>query len=79
MSYTAKTQSAHRQDGGLQTLTLVDAREIIAEFHLMIRRKTEEGLITVHTATARGFASLLGCRLLLELHQALKAAVEAVD
>jgi transposase len=26
--------------------TLVEAREIIAEFHLMIRRKTEAGLIT---------------------------------
>ena len=25
--------------------TLVEAREIIAEFHLMLRRKTEEGLI----------------------------------
>jgi hypothetical protein len=25
--------------------TLIEAREIIAEFHLMIRRKTEAGLI----------------------------------
>ena len=41
--------------------TLVEAREIIAQFHLMIRRKTEAGLITwierAHAGLVAWFAS----------------------
>ena len=39
--------------------TLIEAREIIAEFHLMIRRKTEAGLIPwIERARASLVASL---------------------
>ena len=42
-SHEAETVTVAAIEAGIPTL--VEAREIIAEFHLMIRRKTEVGLI----------------------------------